>query len=58
MFQVPPELQAFAKQYDIQLLTHNDPEPFPLKQIFRTFCDLSATAPVCNACFEPTWAAR
>ncbi|CAD5226087.1 unnamed protein product [Bursaphelenchus okinawaensis] len=55
---VPPELTEFAKKFDIQLLTHNDPNPFPLKDVFRTFCDLSETAPVCNVCFEPTWAAR
>lgn len=23
---MPPDLTAFAKQYDIQLLTHNDPK--------------------------------
>ncbi|KAI6225215.1 Glutamate--cysteine ligase regulatory subunit [Aphelenchoides fujianensis] len=55
---VPPELQKLAKENDVQLLTHNDPSPFPLKDIFRSFCDLSSSAPICNAAFKPTWAAR
>ncbi|KAI6229569.1 GCS light chain [Aphelenchoides besseyi] len=55
---VPPELQKLAKENDVQLLTHNDPEPFPLKEIFRSFCNLSECAPICNVSFKPTWAAR
>ncbi|KAH7730808.1 Protein E01A2.1 a [Aphelenchoides avenae] len=55
---VPPELQAFAKEKDIQLLTHNDPYPFPLKDVFKSFCHLSTSSPACAPAFEPTWASR
>uniref|UniRef100_A0A914DKQ3 GCS light chain n=1 Tax=Acrobeloides nanus TaxID=290746 RepID=A0A914DKQ3_9BILA len=55
---VPPELQAYAKDQEIQLLTHNDPHPFPLADVFKTFCTLNASAPVCSRTFEPIWAAR
>ncbi|KAI1699932.1 aldo/keto reductase family domain-containing protein [Ditylenchus destructor] len=60
---VPPELQNFARDHDIQLLTHNDPHPFPLKDVFQTFCgtskDQTEEKPkVCCASFEPIWAAR
>jgi glutamate--cysteine ligase regulatory subunit len=58
---VPPDLNTYAKDNDIQLLTHNDPNPFPLRDVFRSFCNPSATpgcpnTAVCS--FEPTWAAR
>uniref|UniRef100_A0A7E4V394 GCS light chain n=1 Tax=Panagrellus redivivus TaxID=6233 RepID=A0A7E4V394_PANRE len=55
---VPPELQAFAQENDIQLLTHNDPHPFPLREVFQTICTLNSKAPVCREIFVPTWAAR
>jgi glutamate--cysteine ligase regulatory subunit len=55
---VPPELQAYAQENDIQLLTHNDPHPFPLREVFQTICTLNKDAPVCREIFAPTWAAR
>jgi glutamate--cysteine ligase regulatory subunit len=56
---VPPELQTFAKENDIQLLTHNDPHPvFPINELFNNFCDLNKSAPVCHSQFTTTWAAR
>lgn len=53
------ELQTFAREHDIQLLTHNDPHPFPLKDVFHSFCNCSKDEQE-NRCslFEPTWAAR
>jgi len=56
---VPPDLQAYAREHDIQLLTHNDPHPFPLKEIFRTFCSGSTESDMqCCSSFEPVWSAR
>jgi len=59
---VPPELQQYARENDIQLLTHNDPHPFPLKQIFKTFCSNQKEADLprssCCTIFEPLWAGR
>ncbi|KAE9547911.1 hypothetical protein FO519_008880 [Halicephalobus sp. NKZ332] len=55
---VPPDLQKYAQENDIQLLTHNDPHPFPLREVFQTICTLNKSAPVCRERFIPTWAAR
>uniref|UniRef100_A0A915CZ75 GCS light chain n=1 Tax=Ditylenchus dipsaci TaxID=166011 RepID=A0A915CZ75_9BILA len=60
---VPPDLQAYAREHDIQLLTHNDPNPYPLKDVFRSFCGIdkdnsNQTKSVCCATFSPVWAAR
>jgi glutamate--cysteine ligase regulatory subunit len=61
---VPPELQNFAREHEIQLLTHNDPNPYPLKDVFRSFCgsnksdSAAAAKSVCCNTFEPVWAAR
>ncbi|CAJ0564554.1 unnamed protein product, partial [Mesorhabditis spiculigera] len=56
---VPPELQAYAREQDIQLLTHNDPHPvFPVADLFNRFCDLKHSTPVCHSQFRTTWAAR
>ncbi|CAB3407321.1 unnamed protein product [Caenorhabditis bovis] len=56
--QVPPELQALAKEHDVQLLVHNDPSPFPTNNIFKTFCEIGGCNAVCNPLFETTWASR
>jgi len=53
---VPPELQKFATENDIQLLTHNDPYPFPLGSLFHQFCNVSNPSAICA--FKPIWAAR
>uniref|UniRef100_A0A914LLG6 GCS light chain n=1 Tax=Meloidogyne incognita TaxID=6306 RepID=A0A914LLG6_MELIC len=58
---VNPELQAYAKQNSIQLLTHNDPKPFPLKEVFHCFCEDKSdpdSSRICQTLFEPVWAAR
>ncbi|KAL3091321.1 hypothetical protein niasHS_007114 [Heterodera schachtii] len=57
---VPPELQEFARNKNIQLLTHNDPRPFPLTNVFRVFCSNSTaeSEAKCDATFCPIWAAR
>uniref|UniRef100_A0A1I7W878 GCS light chain n=1 Tax=Heterorhabditis bacteriophora TaxID=37862 RepID=A0A1I7W878_HETBA len=55
---VPPELHSFAKDNDIQLLTHNDPYPFPTREVFCKFCDIKKMSSVCCSHFETTWAAR
>ncbi|KAF7639545.1 hypothetical protein Mgra_00000875 [Meloidogyne graminicola] len=58
---VNPELQAFAKQNSIQLLSHNDPKPFPLKEVFHCFCEDNTdpdSSRICKTLFEPVWAAR
>nr|XP_032814606.1 glutamate--cysteine ligase regulatory subunit isoform X2 [Petromyzon marinus] len=53
---MPPELTAFAKEYDIQLLTHNDPtEILPTK----SFQDMVATvAPEQAEVWTPLWVLR
>uniref|UniRef100_A0A0K0E497 GCS light chain n=1 Tax=Strongyloides stercoralis TaxID=6248 RepID=A0A0K0E497_STRER len=55
---VPPELHKFAGDNDIQLLTHNDPSPFPVAEAFKQICELKCTSPQCCNTFKPTWAAR
>lgn len=56
---VPPELQSFAQENSIQLLTHNDPKPFPLAEVFHSFCGASREqAATCKKFFTPVWAAR
>ena len=58
---VPAELQTFAQENSIQLLTHNDPRQFPLKEVFHSFCGRSSSAEASSKCktlFEPVWAAR
>ncbi|CAD6194734.1 unnamed protein product [Caenorhabditis auriculariae] len=56
--QVPPELQSLANDHDVQLLVHNDPNPFPTNKIFHTFCELRGQTPPICPLFETTWAAR
>ncbi|TMS36635.1 hypothetical protein L596_003754 [Steinernema carpocapsae] len=53
---VPPELQAYAREHDIQLLTHNDPSPFPFKEVFAKVCEHRCDVQPCG--FSPVWAAR
>ncbi|KAF8361513.1 hypothetical protein PRIPAC_88436 [Pristionchus pacificus] len=55
---VPPELQEYAKNHDVQLLTHNDPIPFPTREVFHSFCTLNEETPLCSDLFEPTWTVR
>lgn len=54
---VPPELQAYAHEHDIQLLTHNDPRPFPTSETFQAVCSVK-DYPICDPAFQPTWSAR
>ncbi|KAK0397046.1 hypothetical protein QR680_001953 [Steinernema hermaphroditum] len=53
---VPPELQSFAREHDIQLLTHNDPSPFPVKEVFSSVCEHRCDSQPCG--FGLVWAAR
>uniref|UniRef100_A0A1I7ZWI4 GCS light chain n=1 Tax=Steinernema glaseri TaxID=37863 RepID=A0A1I7ZWI4_9BILA len=53
---VPPELQTYAREHDIQLLTHNDPSPFPVKEVFTSVCEHRCDSQPCG--FGLLWAAR
>uniref|UniRef100_A0A914WHK2 GCS light chain n=2 Tax=Plectus sambesii TaxID=2011161 RepID=A0A914WHK2_9BILA len=60
---VPPELQQYARENDIQLLTHNDPKVFPTKESFEQICVDADQCRLglqsnCCAAFSPAWAAR
>uniref|UniRef100_A0AC35U8V8 GCS light chain n=1 Tax=Rhabditophanes sp. KR3021 TaxID=114890 RepID=A0AC35U8V8_9BILA len=55
---VPPELHKYASENDIQLLTHNDPAPFPVAEAFKEICALKCTSATSCGTFHPTWAAR
>ncbi len=48
---VPPELQAFAKEKEILLLTHNDPKPFVPEERLKQICtnDLGVQAKCCKS---------
>ncbi|MFH4974993.1 hypothetical protein AB6A40_001702 [Gnathostoma spinigerum] len=55
---VPPELQTFAKEHDIQLLTHNDPCPFPTTEMFESICSSQKHNIAWEKTHKPTWVAR
>uniref|UniRef100_A0A914CEI6 GCS light chain n=1 Tax=Acrobeloides nanus TaxID=290746 RepID=A0A914CEI6_9BILA len=54
----PHGLKEFAETNDIQLLSHNDPIPFPVKEVFKEVCQTNPCLPACGPCFNPRWTAR
>jgi len=57
---VPSDLQQYAKEKDIQLLTHNDPRHFATRDSFTCKCCANPNQVLCKilTSFEPSWAAR
>jgi len=56
---VPPELNEFAKQHDIILLTHNDPHPFLThQQVQEIFVDKLKVPEECAKHWHALWAGR
>lgn len=53
---MPPDLTAFAKEYDIQLLTHNDPkgESRFLSYCRANLCVVLVDAGASNVGYTPT----
>jgi len=52
-------LKEFAETNGVQLLTHNDPIPFPTKCVFKEVCTTNPFClATCSPCFNPKWTAR
>ncbi|KHN71066.1 Glutamate--cysteine ligase regulatory subunit, partial [Toxocara canis] len=54
---VPKDLQEYARANDIQLLTHNDPNPFITADSLKDICN-NEKYPLCDNKFKPTWSSR
>uniref|UniRef100_F1L958 GCS light chain n=2 Tax=Ascaris TaxID=6251 RepID=F1L958_ASCSU len=54
---VPKDLQDYARENDIQLLTHNDPKPFVTADGLKDICN-NEKYPLCDHDYKPSWASR